>query len=107
MSRYTRVDGDANAAGNPWEVGTIDGRLVVMWGRLTMKPADQDRFAEAVARAVTPGQPATCAYCEDDPDHPDPDNPGTCTCESPGCGRGWCPQRDAVAEIAEEEDGDG
>jgi hypothetical protein len=47
--------------------------------------------------AATPGQPGTCAYCEDCEDHPDPDNPGTCTCASPGCGRGWCPQRDDLA----------
>lgn len=49
--------------------------------------------------AATPGQPQPCAYCEDDPDHPDPDNPGTCTCRAGGCGQGHCPKRDAAAEL--------
>lgn len=56
MSRYTEVDAGATEGGSPWRVGVVRGRLVVMWGRLTMTPADQDAFAEAVARAVTPGQ---------------------------------------------------
>jgi hypothetical protein len=64
-------------------------------------PAARDKLRELLDRAAMPGQPASCAYCEDDPDHPDPDNAGTCTCRSPGCGRGWCPQRDALAELDE------
>ena len=54
MSRYTQIDSGATENGNPWRVGVVRGRLVVMWGRLTMTPTDQDAFAKAVARAVTP-----------------------------------------------------
>lgn len=59
MPRYSEIDSGMTEGGNPWRVGLIRGRLVVMWGRLTMTPADQDAFAEAVARACTPSLPPT------------------------------------------------
>lgn len=72
---------------------------------------NRDELREILDRSAMPGQSAQCAYCEDDPDHPYPDSAGTCTCASPGCGRGWCPQRDDDAmpdgcEDAGTEDGD-
>jgi hypothetical protein len=66
---------------------------------LTFAPGGLDAVRELLGRAAMPGQPASCAYCEDDPDHPDPDNAGTCTCQPPGCGRGWCPKRDDFAAM--------
>lgn len=64
-----------------------------------LSPAERDKLRELLDRAAMPGQPAPCAYCEDDPDHPDPDDAGSCTCRSPGCGRGWCPKRDDEAAM--------
>lgn len=72
---------------------------------IRLDAAQLDELRELLDRAAMPGQPTSCAYCEDDPDHEDPDNAGTCTCQSPGCGRGWCPHRDALAEIVGEASG--
>lgn len=83
-----------------------DGGITLRLGSLVLElePAGAGQLHEEIGRALMPGQPATCAYCEDDPDHPDPDNAGTCTCHAPGCGRGWCPKRDAAAELGQPAD---
>jgi len=78
-----------------------DVKVVCSRPEVVLSPAAADDLAGLLDRAAMPGQPASCAYCEDDPDHPDPDNAGTCTCRAPGCGRGWCPKRDAAAELGQ------
>jgi hypothetical protein len=66
-STYTALAGGRDIYGRPWEVGTRGGVTVVTFGD-TIRVfdgeegdsdggrGDRDRFAEAVARAVTPGQ---------------------------------------------------
>lgn len=78
----------------------LDSAADAVYRRLSLPYGATAGEVEARLRDALGLPTASCAYCEDDPDHPDPDNPGTCTCTSPGCGRGWCPQRDAAAEAA-------
>jgi len=58
MSRWTQVDSGLTDTGATWRVGLVKGRLTICVDRLTVRPEDADRFAEAVARAVTPAQAA-------------------------------------------------
>lgn len=55
---YTVVDSGRDTVGTPWEIGVSDlGGLMVSSRRgLILHGKQRDRFAEAVARAVTPGQ---------------------------------------------------
>jgi hypothetical protein len=80
VPRYTEVGSGETENGNPWRVGLVRGRLVVMWDRLTMTPADQEAFAEAVARAVTPGQVTQGGTC---PAVFTPDEGDACACDQP------------------------
>ncbi len=66
MSEYTALAGGRDIYGRAWEVGRRRGVMVVKFGDVIRvfddEPgdseggaADRDRFAGAVARAVTPG----------------------------------------------------
>lgn len=54
---YTVIDSGETAHGWSWEVGVTASGLVVRAGaiRLLIEDEQRDRFAGAVARAVTPG----------------------------------------------------
>jgi hypothetical protein len=70
MSRWTEVDNGLTDTGAAWRVGLVAGRLTICVDKVTVRPADADRFAEAVARAVTPGRAARAAitHIATDPD---------------------------------------
>lgn len=56
---YTVIDSGKDTVGTSWEVGLSDlGGLMVSSARrgLILHGKERDRFAEAVARAVMPGQ---------------------------------------------------
>jgi hypothetical protein len=56
---YTEVARGSSAQGWPWEVGVDGDSLAVSIARgprMLLDGDERDRFAEAVARAVTPGQ---------------------------------------------------
>jgi hypothetical protein len=64
---YTALAGGRDIYGRPWEVGMRRAVMVVTFGDVIRVfddeegesdggATDRDRFAEAVARAVTPGQ---------------------------------------------------
>jgi hypothetical protein len=58
---YLRVDDGTDSRGLGWEVGSLGPRLIVSlsplsgW-QLDLEDGERDRFAEAVARAVTPAR---------------------------------------------------
>jgi len=58
MDGYTEIDSGTVPPGVRWEVGRQGERLLVAVGGslISLNGAPRDRFAEAVARAVTPGQ---------------------------------------------------
>lgn len=58
MSRYTPIDSGVTSRGEPWQVGLIGDRLIVMQGRLTIsiEGGEREKFTEAVARAGMPGR---------------------------------------------------
>jgi hypothetical protein len=55
---YATVDSGTDSAGMPWAIAAGDSGLIVSVGCEDVLPkgSERDRFAEAVARAVTPGQ---------------------------------------------------
>lgn len=79
MSEYVKVDSGEDIFGKPWEVGMRRGVLVVTFGEKRRVFDDEDggreKFAEAVARAVTPGVrvkhgPACgCTPCKAEPSY--------------------------------------
>jgi hypothetical protein len=56
--RYVNADNDRTPSGISWRVGTWGDKLYVYVGGalVSLEGEQRDRFAEAVARAVTPGQ---------------------------------------------------
>jgi hypothetical protein len=64
---YTVIDSGKDTMGTSWEIGVSDlGGLMVSSARrgLILHGEKRDRFAEAVARAVMPGQAAQAAGSE-------------------------------------------
>jgi ferric-dicitrate binding protein FerR (iron transport regulator) len=57
-STYREIARGTDRYGTPWQVGTDEGALTVtLYGAsVDIDGAEKERFAEAVARAVTPGQ---------------------------------------------------
>jgi hypothetical protein len=55
---YAPVDSGMDSDGTPWAIAASDVGLIASVGAedVLLKDAERDRFAEAVARAVTPGQ---------------------------------------------------
>jgi len=55
---YAELAIGQDAQGSPWGVDATSGALIVHVGNCTavIEGKDRDRFAEAVARAVTPGR---------------------------------------------------
>jgi hypothetical protein len=90
--RYANADNDRTPSGISWRVGSQGEALMVYVGGtlVSLEGEQRDRFAEAVARAVTPGQVpaapkvyyACCIHCEhdgeSDPDLDDERHPNPC-----------------------------
>jgi hypothetical protein len=57
-SDVTEIDSGTDSDGTPWSVAASAPGMIVSVGAedVLLKGAGRDRFAEAVARAVTPGQ---------------------------------------------------
>jgi hypothetical protein len=55
---YAPVDSGMDSDGTPWAIAASDAGLIASVGAedVLLKGAERDRFAEAVARAVTPGR---------------------------------------------------
>jgi len=55
---YREIARGTDRYGTPWQVGTDEGALTVtLYGAsVDIDGAEKERFAEAVARACTPGQ---------------------------------------------------
>lgn len=60
---YREIARGTDRYGTPWQVGTDEGALTVTLcgASVDIDGAEKERFAEAVARAMTPGQ--TCREC--------------------------------------------
>lgn len=63
---YVNADNDRTPSGISWRVGTWGEKLYVYVGGslVSLEGEQRDRFTEAVARAVTPGQAARAAGTE-------------------------------------------
>lgn len=69
MSSYTRVGEGKDEFGRPWKVFKLgdDGLVIDTRTELVLDGAERDRFAEAVARAVTPGHVPPAAGSDESP----------------------------------------
>jgi hypothetical protein len=57
-SDVTEIDSGRDSDGTPWAIAASDAGLIASVGTedVLLKGEQRDRFAEPVARAVTPGQ---------------------------------------------------
>lgn len=104
MSDYIEIDSGTAAYGIRWAVGLDHGALKVEAPGVILDGAERERFVEAVARAVTPGQAEahSCRECIGEGVIP----VDSCTCgagpggyygaHEPGCGFEPCPAGCAV-----------